>query len=91
MSESVLKRAEYLLDQAKTAKDGLSKRYVILARKLAMRTRTRLPPELNRRFCGKCSAYLKPGENLSVRLHGGKLVYYCKECGSHRRMPLHNK
>ena len=92
MSEAVLKQVGQLLDKAAATKDREKARhFVLLARRLAMSTRTRLPPLLSRRFCRKCNSYLKPGENLSVRLHMGKLVYYCKDCGSHRRMPLHNK
>jgi len=64
----------------------LSKRYVILARKLSTRYKMRFTPEQKRLFCKKCDAYLKIGVNSRVRLVHGKRVQTCLECMAVRRM-----
>jgi len=58
----------------------LSNRYVELARKIAMKSKVRIRPELKKRFCKHCHSYLKPGVNCRVRLGGKHLVYYCQNC-----------
>jgi ribonuclease P protein subunit RPR2 len=65
----------------------LANKYVHKARKLTMKVRMRLAPDLKRKFCKYCHSYLMPGENLRVRTQHGKLVYYCYECKHHWRMP----
>ena len=62
--------------------------YVRKARRAAMKTRTRLPPEIKRRICKHCHAYLKPGINARIRIHDGKIILYCFECKKFKRMPL---
>jgi ribonuclease P protein subunit RPR2 len=63
----------------------LSDRYVERALKIAMRTRVRIPGVLRRRYCRRCHAYLVPGVNMRVRVHGGKVVVTCLSCGYQRR------
>jgi ribonuclease P protein subunit RPR2 len=62
-----------------------SGRYVERALKIAMRTRVRIPVALRRRYCRRCHAYLVPGVNMRVRVHGGKVVVTCLACGHQRR------
>jgi ribonuclease P protein subunit RPR2 len=64
---------------------NLSKRYVVLARKLSTRYKVRLTTEQKRLFCKNCSAYLKSGVNSRTRLEHGKLVRTCLECKAVRR------
>ena len=64
---------------------ALSDRCVDLARRIAMRQRVRIPRELRRRFCRRCSAYLVPGVNQRVRVHRGKVVTTCLRCSALRR------
>jgi ribonuclease P protein subunit RPR2 len=61
--------------------------YVALARKIATRTRTRLPLEVKRRFCKYCGKYLQMGANARIRLNKGKKTYFCMECQHHFRVP----
>jgi ribonuclease P protein subunit RPR2 len=63
----------------------LSRRYVKLARKIAMKYRVRFTKEQKRMFCKACDAYLKQGKNSTIRLQHGKLVLRCSECGFVRR------
>ena len=63
----------------------LSKRYVVLARKLSTRYKVKFTKEQKRLFCKGCNAYLKTGVNSRVRLEHGKLVRTCLECKHVRR------
>src|SRR3989338_7436339 len=67
----------------------LANKFVQKARRLAMKTRSRMPSEIKRNFCKHCHSFLIPGQNLRVRTQKGKLVYYCLECKKHWRMPYH--
>lgn len=77
----------------KEAKDNfkenpsLSKRYVEIARKIAMKAQINFPSHLRKKFCRKCGSYLVPGENLRIRTRNKKLIYYCLECKSYMRFP----
>jgi len=62
-----------------------SNRYVELARKIAMRQRIRIDREHRRRFCHHCSAFLKPGQNMRVRVHRGNVVVTCAACNKKTR------
>ena len=68
-----------------------SHRYVQLARKIAMKTRYRLPSNLKRKFCRHCYKFLQPGINARVRTKNHKVVYYCLSCKKHMRFQLSKK
>ncbi|MCW1296510.1 MAG: ribonuclease P [Candidatus Parvarchaeota archaeon] len=67
-----------------------SARYVLLARKIAMRANIHIPKELKRMFCKNCNSILIPSLTLRVRLKRGKkrLVYTCLKCGKITRNPF---
>ena len=67
---------------------SLSNRYVTLARKIAMKVKTRIPRELKRKFCKHCYKYLFPGRNCRIRTREGKLIIYCLECKKYTRIML---
>ena len=68
-----------------------SRRYVRLARKLAMRYRVKMGP-LRRKFCRSCSRIWIPGFNLKVRLKARerRVIYEC-ECGAKKGFPYPKK
>ncbi len=70
---------------------ALAHRYVKLARKIAMKVKSRIPIELKRRFCKHCYKFLMPGTNSRVRTREGKLIIYCQECKKFTRIPLRKK
>ena len=76
-------------DQDKT----LSRRYIFLARKIAMRIRTPLKLEYKRNTCRNCNSLLVPGQNSRVRLKGKKknahVIVTCLHCGNIRRYHYH--
>jgi ribonuclease P protein subunit RPR2 len=81
-------RIAVLFEQARLAfaeSPSLSNRYVVLARRIAMRQRIRIPRELRRQYCHNCNAYLVPGSNMRVRVHSGNVVVTCLSCNKHTR------
>lgn len=65
----------------------LAERYVKLARRLAMKTRLRMPRELKRKFCKHCGAFLVPSVNCRIRLGKKQVIYYCLRCKHFMRYP----
>ena len=63
----------------------LSQRYVILARKLSLKKKVKIPKELKRRFCKYCYTYFIAGKNYAVRITGKTITYTCKNCGKWMR------
>ncbi len=66
------------------------KRYVYLARRIAMKVRLKMPKKWKRRFCKKCLTFWIPGKNLRVRVKSKRyphVVYTCLECGKVYRFP----
>ena len=68
-----------------------SNRYVELARKISMKTKTKIPASLKKRICKHCNKFLMPGFNCRVRTKNKRLIYYCMECKKYTRMPLSNR
>lgn len=67
---------------------GLANRYVELARKIAMKTKVKMPRQFKRMFCKHCHTYLKHGLNCRVRTSNGMVLYYCLNCKKYMRMPF---
>ena len=67
---------------------SLANRYVTLARKIQMKVRIRMPPEVKRRFCKHCYKYLQPGVNSRVRTRKRKVIISCLECKKFMRIPI---
>jgi ribonuclease P protein subunit RPR2 len=86
-------RVDILLHLAKnTVKSdpSLSKRYVELAQRIAMRSGVRLGRERKQFICKNCKSLLVPGINCRVRVrpeYGTHVVVTCLECGSAKRYP----
>lgn len=72
----------------------LAQRYVEIARKIAMRTRLRLPKEYRRMVCRHCKSFILPGVNCRVRIQPKRkphVVVTCLNCGKHMRIPLRDR
>jgi len=85
-SELVKERVDILLNEADSiflANRPLSKRYVALARKVAMRARYRLPKSTKRSICKGCNSLQKPGVSCSIRQDSSRreIIYKCLDCG----------
>jgi len=69
---------------------SLSKRYVELAQRIAMRSGVRLGAQRKQFICKNCKSPLVPGVNCRVRVrteYGTRVVVTCLECGSIKRYP----
>jgi ribonuclease P protein subunit RPR2 len=69
----------------------LSQRYVEIARKISMRTRTRLPRENRLLICRHCKKFIFPGVSSRIRIQPKRephIVITCLYCGKHMRIPL---
>ncbi len=66
----------------------LANRYVTLARKIAMKTKSRIPIELKRKFCKHCYKYLRSGTNSRTRTRDGKVIISCFECKKFTRIMI---
>jgi ribonuclease P protein subunit RPR2 len=64
----------------------LSRRYVVLARKLSTRYKVKFSSGQKRLFCKSCDAYLKEGINCKNRLIKDRIVRTCLECNAVRRI-----
>lgn len=63
-----------------------SKRYIELARKIAMRCNVRIPFELKQKFCKNCNAFLKAGVNAKIRVSKHIIKVTCLECNYTRKI-----
>lgn len=69
----------------------LAQRYAEIARRIAMRTRLRLPVEYRRMICKRCKSFIYPDVNCRVRLQQSRephVVITCLICGKHTRIML---
>ena len=82
-------RIEYLCRTASailTEQPERANRYISLARKIAMSTKTPLPSKYKNWICHGCKRLLRPGFNARVRLQprkgqGSHRVLHCYDCG----------
>jgi len=72
----------------------LAQRYVTIARRIAMRTKLRLPTEYRRMVCRHCKSFIYPSVNCRVRVQQRRephMVVTCQLCGKITRTPLKSK
>ena len=71
----------FALAKKSTGKDTkLADRYVDMARRIAMKAKTRIPSACKRQYCKHCYSYLMPGRNCRVRMNNKTISYYCEKC-----------
>ncbi len=89
MREIAEQRMESLMEMAyREAAEGRrerARRYVDLARRIGMRTRTPVPKTV--RQCRRCLSPMVPGMNCRVRIGQGRVAVHCLDCGAVRRTP----
>ncbi|EHP86257.1 ribonuclease P protein component 4 [Methanotorris formicicus] len=90
-----LERIEILMnlaeEEAKKGNWNRVKRYVSLARRIAMKVRVRFPKKWKRRICRRCNTILLYGKNARVRVKSKcypHVVITCLECGRIYRIPM---
>jgi len=78
-----MQRVRTLIEEADTIferRPELSDRYAEMARRISMKNKLRLPPEIKRRICKGCEAFLVPGKTSRIRTNRGNVVIYCMRC-----------
>jgi len=73
---------------------ALAQRYAVIARKIAMRAKLRLPREYRRLVCRHCKSFIYPGVNCRVRVQQRRephVVITCLVCGKHMRISLRSR
>ncbi len=83
-------RISYLIKRAEEYKSKdyeLARRYIELARKIAMKYRVRIPRELKAVYCKKCLYPYRDGK-FRVRVRKSRVIITCLNCGFVRRIPL---
>ena len=92
-----LQRIRTLFELAKAnvrREPELAQRYVQVARRIAMRTRVRLPTEYRRLVCRGCKSFIYPGVNCRVRVQRRRephVAITCLVCGKTSRIPLRSR
>jgi ribonuclease P protein subunit RPR2 len=88
------RRIQVLFEQATNtykANPELARSYLLMARRIAMAARIRMPPAFSRQICRRCNALLVPGTSSRVRVKPRRephVVVTCLGCGSQKRYPL---
>ncbi len=95
--EIALQRIRTLFELAKDnvrKEPEMAQRYAQIARRIAMRTRVKLPTEYRRLICRHCKSFIYPGVNSRVRVQRRRephVVITCLICGKAARIPLRAK
>jgi ribonuclease P protein subunit RPR2 len=83
-------RIRILLQRAQKIKMDdceLARRYVELAKNIAVRYRVKIPKELKMTFCKKCLHLYRSGR-VRVRIRKARIITTCLNCGFERRIPI---
>jgi len=94
LRDIAIQRISILLSKARELikeDQDLSRRYVYLARKIAMKANVRIPRKWKIWICKKCNSYLLPGYNARVRIRNNRmshLLITCLNCGNQKRYYL---
>lgn len=92
-----LKRVHTLFQLAKGViheDPALAQRYVKVARRIAMKTKLRLPKEYRSLICRHCKSFIYPGVNCRIRIQQRRephMVITCINCGNQSRFPLRKR
>jgi ribonuclease P protein subunit RPR2 len=71
--------------------EELAQRYVVLARRISMASRMRIPREYRRQMCRGCKKLILPGVNCHVRIQQRRephIVVTCGYCGKQMRTAI---
>jgi len=85
-------RVELLVREAKrmagSGDEELATKYMVRAKKIAMRLNLKTLGKFRGEFCGRCMTPFVRSSVFRVRLHGKKKVSTCLRCGSVHRRPF---
>jgi ribonuclease P protein subunit RPR2 len=84
---------EKALDAIKTDPER-ARRYIHLLRRIAQRTRTKIPQHIKQYICKKCNTPLIPGYNATTRINQRRephITTTCQTCGNITRRPIRSR
>ncbi len=76
-----------LMEEMKDKDYDLARRYVELARRIAMKYRIKIPKVFKLKFCKKCLYPYKEGR-FRVRIAKSRVIVTCLNCGYVKRIPI---
>ncbi len=79
-----------LADEVAGSRPALAERYGELARRIALRSRVRIPRRWSWRYCRECKSFLIPGVTATIRVRPKRMphvVIHCHKCGGITRRP----
>ncbi len=79
-----------MMERMKHEDYELARRYVELARRIAMKYRLKLPKRYKILFCKKCMYPYVEGK-FRVRIRKSRVIITCLNCGFERRIPIKPK
>jgi len=79
-----------MMEKMKDEDYDLARRYVELAKKIAMKYRVKIPKRFKMLFCKKCLYPYKAGL-FRVRIRKSRVIITCLNCGYERRIPIRPK
>ena len=79
-----------IMEKMKDEDYELARRYVELARRIAMKYRLKLPKRYKLLFCKKCLYPYREGR-FRVRVRKSRVIITCLNCGYERRIPIRPK
>lgn len=85
-NKEVLKQIRQLFGYAEKH-PSMSKRYIQLARKMAMKFNVKIPGALKRKYCHHCYSYFTP-KNCRIRIKKDMKIVYCLKCKHYNRIKL---
>jgi len=74
--------------------EKLAQHYIVIARRVSMASRVRIPRECRQQICRGCKKFILPGVNCRVRIQQSReshVVVTCGYCGKHMRFPIKNR
>ena len=84
--KEILKDVYRLIDMAKK-NEKLSKKYIQLAKKIAMRHNIKIPGKLKKTYCNRCFSLFN-AKNSLTRIKKGFKTIKCLECNSYKRIKI---
>lgn len=84
---------EKALHEVKEDDDNLANAYAILAKRIAMRLRLRLPYEIRQLYCKDCKQFISPGKRSRIRIGRSNtkaIRITCLKCGHIYRKVLNH-
>jgi ribonuclease P protein subunit RPR2 len=89
MKKSVIKqiamhRVKILIDRALYSKDEFSDHHIVIAKKIILKYKLKIPFEYKILFCKNCKRFIVPGRDSSIRVGRSTtkaLRITCKLCG----------